>query len=387
MDFYRESTIQITCEKGLNTWLEEELQTNNEKIVRKHKTGIELKGNLLDCIRLNLSSRYAYSVLYLLKEFRANNPDELYREAFNLPWHGIIPSDSYFSITTNVQTDSVNDTRYPSLKLKDAIVDKIKSSSGTRPDSGKDKHRIVITLNWFKDKVWIYLNTSGRKLSDRGYRKNPHTAPLRESLAAAILQAGSYTGREVFVNPMCGSGTLAIEAALIARATYPQILRDNFCFMHLQGFNDEFYTQAREKALAERLPRNTGFRPIIATDHDPLAIRAAQLNARNAGVEEMIEFKECDFAATPLPQTENGIIILNPEYGERLGTVEALKPEYRRLGDWLKQNCTGYTGYIFTGNLELAKLVGLKASRRFEFFNGNIECRLLKYELYRGSKD
>ncbi len=387
MDFKRKSTIQITCEKGLVPWLEEEMRQAKENIIRTHKTGVELSGTLHDCIRLNLTSRTAYNVMYLLKEFQATTADELYNEAVKLPWHGIIPTDSYFSITTNVQTNTINDTRYPSLKLKDAIVDKIKSETGLRPDSGKDRHRIVITLNWYRNKVWIYINTSGRKLSDRGYRKLPHSAPLRETLAASIIQASTYTGKEVFINPMCGSGTLAIEAALLARGCYPQLHRDNFCFMHLNGFKDEFYTDPRDKALERRADKETKLKPIIATDHDPNAIRAAQLNARTAGVEELIEFIVCDFADTPIPKDKDGVIILNPEYGERLGEVEKLKPEYKRIGDWLKQSCSGYTGYVFTGNLELAKLIGLRASRRFEFFNGNIDCRLLKYELYRGSKE
>ena len=385
MDFFRKSTIQVTCEKGLVPWLEEELGRSNEEIVRIHKTGIELSGNIFDCIRLNLNSRIAYSVLYLLKEFRAVNADELYAQASKIPWHGIIPADSYFSITANVHTDTVRDTRYPALKLKDAVVDRIKAETGVRPDSGKDRHRIVLTLNWFRNKVWIYLNTSGRKLSDRGYRKNPHTAPLRETLASAILMASDYTGKEVFLNPMCGSGTLAIEAALLAKGCYPQIHRDNFCFKHLQGYKEEYYTRYREETGKSKAV--AGFPRIIATDHDLNALRAAQLNARTAGVEDMIEFKECDFADSPVPENRKGVIIMNPEYGRRLGEVESLKSEYKRIGDWLKQDCSGYRGYVFTGNRDLAKLVGLHAARRYEFFNGNIECRLLKYELYSGSRN
>ena len=383
MDFYRKNTIQITCEKGLTPWLETEIKNLGYKIIRKHKTGVEITGTILDCIRINLYSRIAYNVLYLLKTFNATTAEHLYSQASSIPWHGIIPNNSYFSITTNVHTDNIKDTRYPSLKLKDAIVDKIRQETRQRPDSGKDRHRIVITLNWFKNKVWIYLNTSGRKLSDRGYRKNPHTAPLRETLAAAIIQAANYAGETTFINPMCGSGTLAIEAAMLSRNHYPQIHRDNFCFMHLQGFKDEYYTTIRDKL---KNSVNYKYPEIIATDHDPNAIRAARLNARTAGVEEMIQFTTCDFQKTPIPKQNKGTIILNPEYGKRLGEINKLKNEYKRIGDWLKQDCSGYEGYVFTGNLELAKSIGLRASRRFEFFNGNIDCRLLKYELYQGKK-
>ncbi|MEE9297023.1 MAG: class I SAM-dependent RNA methyltransferase, partial [Phycisphaerae bacterium] len=197
-----------------------------------------------------------------------------------------------------------------------------------------------------------------------------------------ILATG-YDGSVPLVNPMCGSGTLAIEAALIASGRPPGLLRDNFGFMHCRGFDSDTWQSMRRSA---KKIRNKGtIAPIIATDIDAGAIRAARKNAETAGVHHMIRFDVCDFAETPIPP-EEGIVIINPEYGERLGVIAELEKTYGRMGDFFKQRCAGWTGYIFTGNLELAKKVGLRASRRMEFFNAKIDCRLLKYELYAGTR-
>jgi len=270
------------------------------------------------------------------------------------------------------------------VKVKDAIVDRINRKVGSRPDSGPDRNSAVVNLFWKDDKAWIYLNTSGVKLSDRNYRKMPHKAPLRESLAAAIIMATGYDGSQDIILPMCGSGTLAIEAALIAMNKPAGSLRTNFGFKHLKAFDDHAWQKIREDARKNIRKAPQGKR-IIATDIDPQAVEAARQNAKTAGVDQLIEFDVCDFADTNVPQTE-GIVLMNPEYGLRLGDTEQLETEYKRMGDFFKQKCPGYTGYIFTGNKTLGGKVGLKASQRLIFYNGNIECRLLKFELYKGTK-
>ena len=379
MDFTKSSIIQATCEKGLAPWLAAELAALGWTVVREHRTGVELEGTLDDCIRLNLGTRIAYHVLYQLSEVPCRDQQELYSAVRALPWEDMLPADGYFSVVCKVSNDTIRDTRIPSLKVKDAVADRIKSACGRRPDSGKERDGAVLHLNWHNDRAWLYLNTSGNKISDRGYRRMPHTAPLRESLAAALLLAAGYDGSKPLLNPMCGSGTLAIEAALIARGAAPGLLRDNWGFMHLAGFAREGYA-----AVREALKKGQGKRvcpAIIASDSDPKALEAARQNARTAGVEGLIDFRLCDFAETPVPP-EAGVIIINPEYGERLGEEAALEGLYKRMGDWLKQSCKGWDGYIFTGNLELAKKIGLRASRRFEFMNGKIDCRLLRYQMY-----
>ncbi len=206
---------------------------------------------------------------------------------------------------------------------------------------------------------------------------------MQETLAAGVILAMGYDGSVPLVNPMCGSGTLAIEAALIASKRPPGLLRENFGFMHRKGFDSDTWQSMRRSA--RKIRTKSTIAPIIATDIDAGAIGAAGKNAETAGVHHMIRFDVCDFAETPIPP-ERGIVVINPEYGERLGVIAELEKTYRRMGDFFKQRCPGWTGYIFTGNLELAKKVGLRTSRRMEFFNAKIDCRLLKYELYEGTR-
>ncbi len=238
-------------------------------------------------------------------------------------------------------------------------------------------------LYWKNDECSLYLDTSGEPLSKRGYRKIPFKAPMQETLAASVILATGWNGRGNFINPMCGSGTLAIEAALIALNKAPGLLRSNYGFMHLKGFNEARWKDLRKNARAA-VKKASGWR-IIATDIDPVAVEAARQNATTAGVEHFIEFGTGDYAETPVPDG-GGVIVLNPEYGERMGEISELEGTYKGLGDFFKQKCRGYTGYLFTGNPGLAKKVHLKPKRKLPFFNGPIECRLFEYDLYEGSR-
>jgi putative N6-adenine-specific DNA methylase len=211
----------------------------------------------------------------------------------------------------------------------------------------------------------------------------PLKAPMQETLAASVDLATGWVGSGNFINPMCGSGTLAIEAALIALGRAPGLLRSNYGFMYLKDFNESMWKTLRRKIRAEAKDRLDG--RIIATDISQQAVEAAKKNAMTAGVDRFIEFGVCDFSETPVP-SGGGVVMLNPEYGERLGEEDRLKETYKIIGDFFKKKCQGYKGYVFTGNLDLAKKVGLRTNRRIPFFNGPIECRLLEYELYEGSK-
>jgi putative N6-adenine-specific DNA methylase len=209
--------------------------------------------------------------------------------------------------------------------------------------------------------------------------------PMLESLAAATIYASRWDRISPFVNPMCGSGTLAIEAALIATNRRPGLFRTNYAFMHLQGYDEKIYRQ-EDALLEDQIKEVPGLR-IIATDYSEKAIVNAKKNAVAAGVSKLIEFYVCDFADTEVPHDKQGVLFLNPEYGERLGEITELEKTYARIGDFMKQKCGGYFGYVFTGNMDLAKKIGLKASRRVEFYTSTIDCRLLEYELYKGSRD
>ncbi len=381
--FARKSRILVTCPKGIPPYLRQELTALGFPILSEAAAAVETEGTLDDTMRLNLYLRTAHRVHYLLRNFRAATPDDLYIELLSVPWEEYIDADGYVSATSSVLTDSIVDTRFANVKCKDAIVDRIREKRGRRPDSGPDRTKTVVYLFWRGDRGSVYLDTSGEALSKRNYRKMPFKAPMQETLAAAVVMATGWNGRGNFVNPMCGSGTLAIEAALIALNRAPGYLRDNFGFMHIMGFDkkrwfalhDEAKTQSR-KSLEGR---------IIASDIDAEAIKAARQNARTAGVEHLISLGVCDFAETPVP-VGDGVILLNPEYGERLGVTEQLKATYERIGDFFKQKCAGYRGFVFTGNAGLAKVVGLHPSRRLQFFNSEIECRLLEYELYAGTR-
>jgi putative N6-adenine-specific DNA methylase len=205
---------------------------------------------------------------------------------------------------------------------------------------------------------------------------------MQETLAAAVILATGWNGRTSFVNPMCGSGTLAIEAALFAQGKAPGLLRSNYGFSHVKGFDPAAWRRLRAEAHAAQKETAAA---ITATDIDPKAVAAARQNARTAGVEDVIQFAVCPFAETVIPE-RGGIVLINPPYGERIGEALRLAGLYREIGDFFKQRCGGYRGYIFTGNAALGKRVGLRTKRRITFYNGEIECRLLEYELYEGTR-
>jgi 23S rRNA G2445 N2-methylase RlmL len=373
------SRILITCAKGITSFLKQELLDLGFPALSETVAGISTEGTFEDTLRLNLRLRTGHRVLFLLREFTAHDSGELYEQVSKIRWEEYIAEDGYFSVTSSVDNPTIHDSRYANVKCKDAIVDRIREKRGRRPDSGPDRDRAVINLYWKDDRCSLYFDTSGEPLSRRGYRKIPMAAPMQETLAAAVIMATGWSERSNFISPMCGSGTLAVEAALRGLKMAPGLLRDNFGFMHIKGFNESLWRELRSKAKSET--RKTTACRIIATDIRREAVEAAKKNAAFAGVENIIEFAVCNYSDTEIP-AGSGIVILNPEYGERMGKIKELEGIYRGIGDFFKQKCKGYTGYIFTGNLDLAKKVGLRAKRRVPFFNGGIECRLLEYELY-----
>jgi len=376
--------IIITCNKWLAPALEKEVAQLDFKIDRTFQTGVEITGTVTDCIRLNLNLRCASQVMYSLKTFICNNPDELYKNLVNIPWEKMIAPDGYFSVTSNVFHPTIQTNLFANLRVKDAIVDHMRNVANLRPITGSELSGAVVYLFWKHEEAEIFLDTSGETLAKHGYRKLPGQAPMLEALAAATILSTNWNKKNAFVNPMCGSGTLAIEAALIATNRVPGLLRSNYAFMHLKGYEKAMYDVEREK-LNKQIKTLPELK-IIASDISSKAISIAKINAAAAGVEELISFQTCDFEVTKIPEQEGAVIMFNPEYGERLGDEIELEKTYARMGDFLKNKCKGYTGYIFTGNLDLAKKIRLKPKRRIEFFNAKIDCRLLEYELYAGTK-
>jgi 23S rRNA G2445 N2-methylase RlmL len=379
----KKNRILITCAKGIAPSLREELLMLGFPVQHESIAAVETEGTLDDTLRLNLRLRTGHRVLFPIADFTARDADDLYRSVSEIPWENLIEADGYFSVTSSVENPTITDSRYANVKCKDAIADRIKEKRGRRPDSGPARDSTVLNLYWKGQDCSLYLDTSGEPLSKRGYRKIPMSAPMQETLAAAVIQTAGWKGGSHFVNPMCGSGTLAIEAALAGLNMAPGLLRDNFGFMHIKGFNELLWRNLCRQAKEEA--RRTTEGRIIATDIRKEAVEAAKKNAFAAGVDHLIEFAVCDYSETAVP-AGGGIVVINPEYGERMGSIRELESVYKGIGDFFKKKCGGYTGYIFTGNPELAKKVGLRTNRKLPFFNGGIECRLLEYELYEGSR-
>ena len=421
----QKNKILVTCPKGVSPYLKTEIEALGFPVLAELDTAIQIEGTLEDTLILNLHLRTAQRVLYQLEILSVNTPGSLYGELNAIPWETLLHDSgktAYVCVTSIVDNPLITDSRFVNVKVKDAIVDRIRDKCGRRPDSGPDKDKAVIHVYWKNDQAYVYLDTSGERLSLRAYRKIPLQAPMQETLAAALIMATGWKGEGAFINPMCGSGALAIEAAFIALNRAPGLLRNNYGFMFIRGFPETLWQNLRKKAkdsTKKKLPAK-----IIATDIDKKAILAARQNAQTAGVEHLIEFNTCSYENTPIPE-DGGIIILNPPYGERMGATsdktryinskkeetirgrriiirkdadrtdkgsytkaretQILEAIYQGIGDFFKKIGGGYRGYIFTGNLEMIKKVGLRTKQRIIFYNGEIECRLLEYELYTGS--
>ncbi len=382
--------ILVTCPREFPPILRKEIEALGYDITQELPAGIELQGTLHDCLRLNLWLRTAHRVLIRLGSWQARTADQMYEAVTSVPWEEWIPANGYVSVISSVNTPSIDNDMYANMRCKDAVVDRIREKKGTRPNSGSSTDRSVVFLYWHDEDLMMYADTSGQPLSDRGYRVHPAKAPMRETLAAAVVLSTKWSPEFPLVNPMCGSGTIAIEAAMIAQNIAPGAHRDNFGFLHLLPFDARTWTAMRNATFDAELQSPAA--PILASDIDGRVVLQAKDNARRAGVK--VEFQTMDFVNVQVPVSEGitessehtPIVIYNPEYGLRLGNEYELKETYRAIGDFMKQHCKGYTGYVFTGNMSLAKEIGLRSKRRVPFWSADLECRLLEFELYEGSR-
>ncbi len=373
------SILHLTCPRGIAGILAGEVRALGYEVEDQAVTSVRVRGTMQDAVRLNLWLRTAHRVLMLINEFKAKDPDALYTQLMRLPWESWIPADGYVSVTVSGKTDAVRDPRFAALKTKDAIVDRIQSEKGRRPDAGPDRSRTVVHLHWDPGKVELYLDTSGEPLSFRGYRQESGQAPMRESLAAACILATGWNGDGCLVNPMCGSGTLAIEAAMIGARIAPGTARNNFGFLHLVEDHRPLLREELSRAAGEK---NTPASPQVhASDIDPRMITAARNNARRAGVMDSISFQNAELRSSRVPPGP-GVVILNPPYGQRLGDHAGLRDTYRGIGTFLKERCRGKTAFVFTGNPVMARETGLKPSASIPMSNGDIDCRLITYPIH-----
>jgi putative N6-adenine-specific DNA methylase len=382
--FEQTSRIVITCQRFLGQVLAAEIAQLGFHVEKTSNTTAEITGTLDDCIKLNLHLRTASQVLFSLKSFIAEDADQLYAQLKQIEWENILSPDGYFSVTSFVNNPTIRNTMFANVKVKDAIVDRLREIFNKRPSSGNQLNGAVVHLHWNITYAEVFMDTSGDSLAKHGYRKIPGQAPMQEALATAVILSSKWDKKTPFINPMCGSGTLAIEAALIASNRVPGLLHDNFAFMHILGYNDHIYKE--EKSKLEDQINDIEVPIIISSDISSNAVHISKLNAKAAGVYHLIKFELCDFTDTSIPENGNGVVIMNPEYGLRLGDEAELEEVYVLIGDFFKKNCAGYTGYVFTGNLELSKKIGLKPKRKIPFYSSKIDCRLMEYELYLGTK-
>lgn len=402
----REYPIVLSCAKCLAPWVEREVEKLGYRPIDMTENVVVVKGSLRDVFKLNLRLRTAHRVLVPLLRTTCRHVRELYDQVASIDWENLLDADGYFSVSSIVHNDTVRDTRLPSLVTKDAIADRMRLKCGRRPDSGPDYDAgAAVFVHWDRQRVIVYLDTSGTPLCKRGYRRIPGSAPMQETLAAACIDAMKWNRRTPFISPMCGSGTPAIEAALAAIERAPGSLRAHFAFMAIKGYRQMIEGEKAPRAAprqrfgaspeqiwkdmlleAQEQERHEGIPPIIATDISPEAVQNAQANAHAAGVSQYIQFQVCDFGETPIPSTPpsdedeyRGCVFFNPEYGIRLGDPAELAPVYERIGTFMNEKCKGYVGALITGNPELSKLVNLYYITRIPFYNGPIDCRLFIY--------
>lgn len=368
-----------TTAKGVEEVLAGELRKLGIAEPRVEKGGVGFSGDMSVCYRANLWLRTAHRILMPLAEFVCETPQSLYAGIRSLPWERYVSVDRTIAVDCNLRDSALTHSGFVALKTKDAVVDTIRDLCGRRPNVDAANPDVLINVHLVRNRCTVSLDTSGTSLDKRGYRLDRREAPLRETVAAAMLELAGWDGSVPLLDPMCGSGTIPIEAALAASRRPPGLMRPGFGFQRWPGFEPSVWRQVVEEARAgvlEHLPM-----PIVGSDVSAGALQAAAKNTARAGVGGLVSYRRADIGDSPSPLPP-GILMCNPPYGVRMGEEESLKPLYKRIGDVLKRRFTGYTAYLLTANPELAKHVGLRASRRIVLYNGPIECRMLRYDLY-----
>ena len=373
-----EYTYFATAARGLEPVVAAELRALGFDTISETTGGVAFQGSLAAGYKANLWLRSATRVLLRLAHFPAQSPQALYEAARQLPWEEFLSVYQTLAVHANVRDSAMTHSHYVALKTKDAIVDRFRDKFGRRPSVDTRMPDVQINVHLAADQCTISLDMSGDSLHKRGYRTRTGSAPLNEALAAGILHLAGYDGTQPFYDPMCGSGTFVIEAALIAGNIAPGLTRERFGFMSWSTFAQESWHELLQEAREAQRPIPV---PIAGSDISGPMITMALKNARRANVLQHVKLRRSDISEVTSP-AETGIVLCNPPYGERIGEKKALQALYRRIGDVYKQRFRGHNGFIFTGNIELLKSVGLKTNQRIILYNGPIESRLVRYALY-----
>lgn len=369
------------CPRGLEATLRVELEQLGAQDAADIPGGVSFAGPFPLCYAVNLGSRLASRVLWRVFHGAYRDEHDIFQAAHDLPWHEWFSARRTIKVKVSAQQCPLKSLDFVTLRIKDAVCDRFREAAGARPDV--DTSRPDIRIDAFLDhqNVTLYLDTSGEALFKRGLRTAATEAPLRENLAAGILRLAGWTAEQPLLDPMCGGGTFLMEAALMARNIPPGLGR-RFAFEKLYAFDAREWRALCEAGRARQTPKAPC--AIYGSDIHGGALKAARANLDAAGLADAVALKQADVLDVKPPAGE-GMLVMNPPYGVRLGEEDHLAAFYPRLGDSLKRNFAGWRAYIFTADLRLPKLIGLAASRRTPLFNGALECRLFEFKLVSGS--
>jgi len=366
---------------GFEEILATELRNLGAQNVEQGVRMVSFKGDKGFMYKANLALRTALKILKPIYSFRANNEKALYKGISGVNWSKFISANQTFVIDTTVHSEYFNHSEFVSQKCKDAIVDQFRERTGQRPSIDKVHPDLRINIHIDKDQVSVALDTSGKPLNQRGYRTSTNIAPINEVLAAGILLLSGWDGQSDFLDPMCGSGTFLAEAAMIACNIPANINRKEFAFEKWKDWDNELFDKITDSLLGKI---HEFHYTIKGFDKAPSAVLKAKENVRNANLDEYVTILENNFFDSE-KNTEGKLhIVFNPPYDERLDIH--MEKFYKNIGDTLKQSYPGTNAWFITGNLDALKFVGLRPSRKIKLFNAGLEARLVKYEMYEGSK-
>jgi len=366
---------------GLEEVLSREIKLLGGTKVEPVKRGVKFYGDLGFLYKSNLWLRTALRILVPISQFKVRNEKELYRKVMDINWEDIFDPSQTIVIDATVFSEKFTNSLFIAQKCKDAIADRFREKTGQRPSVNTQNPDVRINVHISRENVNISLDSSGDSLHKRGYRSKVDRAPISEVLAAGILSLTNWDKKSNLIDPMCGSGTFLIEAALMAYNIPPNVFRKNYCFKNWKNYDADLFALIFDKALEKE---ETFTAKIAGFDKDDFVLRKARKNLRSALMHEQIEISQADFLNFNEDLPESGTLVFNPPYGVK---IEADIPNlYREIGDTLKNNFAGYTAWIFTSSQEGIKNIGLKPSKKIKLYNGKLECWLLKYELYSGSR-
>jgi putative N6-adenine-specific DNA methylase len=366
---------------GMEPVLEGELRASGAKDIRLLTRGVSFHGNLELLYRANYSCRSAIRFLKPILKFKSSNEHDLYRQVKNFDWSNLFSVDDTFSIDAVVNNSPFRHSKYAALKMKDAIADRFREMKGRRPSVDVDNPTIRMHLHINQTDCSISLDSSGSSLHLRGYRIKTVAAPINEALAAGLIMLTGWNGQRNFSDPMCGSGTFLIEAAMIARSIPAGYYRGHFGFQRWKDYDKLLWEKVKDAENSNIKPLSI---KIQGSDKSERAVRSARDNLRNARLFDDIHLEHKTIQESE-PPAGGGVVIINPPYGERLDT-EDLNALYRVIGDTFKKSYAGYQAWIMSSDMEAMKHVGLKPSNKFTVFNGKLACRFSGYELYEGSR-